>query len=74
MRVVEAAGAGVIVDLAVPAGGSVQYPVQAGGVYQLIPADEPVHANVTYTGEGAVASFVVTPADTAAAPVVVYPG
>jgi len=74
VRVVEATGAGVIVDLAVPAGGSVQYPVQAGGVYQLIPADEPVHANVTYTGEGAVASFVVTPADTAAAPVVVYPG
>lgn len=73
VRLVEAAGAGVIVDIAVPARTAVQYPVQAGSVYQLVPADEPVHASVTYTGAGAIGGYVVTPADTAASAIVVYP-
>ena len=73
VRVVETAGAGVIVDIAIPAHASVAYPVQAGRVYQLVPAGEPVHASVTYTGGGAIGGYVVTPADTAASALVVYP-
>ncbi|MFT4135099.1 DUF5719 family protein [Microbacterium sp.] len=70
---VDAAGAGATVTLQVPAHGAVQRSVAAGAVYLLVP-DAPVHANVAYAGEGALAAYAVTPADTAAPAVVVHPG
>ncbi|MDJ1112952.1 DUF5719 family protein [Microbacterium dauci] len=68
-----AAGGGVASTVLVPAGGSVTVPVDARSVYLLDARDETIRANITYAGDGAIASYAVAPADAAAAPVVVRP-
>jgi hypothetical protein len=59
-------------DHAVPAGEVIRISVQDESVYQLETAGGRIRANVTFSGDGALAGYDVIPADAAAEPVVVY--
>jgi len=69
----EDAGAGTSREITVPAGDAVSVALDGGATYRLDPGESGVHANVTFAGSGALASYPVVPADAAAAPVVVRP-
>lgn len=60
-------------EVTVPAGGSVEVPVTAGGVYRLSPSTAGIRAAVSFAGAGALAGYPVPPGDAAAAAIVVYP-
>ncbi|MFG6402022.1 DUF5719 family protein [Microbacterium sp. P04] len=66
----DASGAAQTVD--VPGGASVSVPVEAGGIYRLVPA-APVHAAVGFSAADALASFPVWSADAAAPSLTIYP-
>lgn len=72
VQVLAAAGAADVVEVTVPAGGSARYALRSGSVYQLVPTGEGVRASVTYADDDRLAGYAITPADAAAAAVVVY--
>ncbi|MBD7957209.1 large extracellular alpha-helical protein [Microbacterium sp. Sa4CUA7] len=66
------AGAGAAEEISVPAGSTVRVAVDPERVYRL-EASGPVRAAVGYTGDGALASYPLWPADAAASPLLVHP-
>nr|WP_274637834.1 DUF5719 family protein [Microbacterium bovistercoris] len=70
--VLTSAAGGGTKKFTVPGGQTSVVPVEAGAAYRLA-ASAPVHAAVTFAGDGAVAAFPVWPQDAASAPVKVYP-
>lgn len=67
-------GGGAERTIEVPAGGSAAIAVNARTVWSIDPGEVgDVHAQVTFTGVGALAGMAVWPSDAAAAPVLVYP-
>ncbi|MBB2976322.1 hypothetical protein FHX49_001896 [Microbacterium endophyticum] len=69
----EAVGSrGKDLEIDVPAGGTVTTNVVAEAVYVMTP-DAPVHAAITFSGDGQLSGYPVWPADAAASTVTVYP-
>lgn len=67
-----ALGGGEPMTLTVPAHGSAETRLTARTVYELDPAS-PVHAGLSFAGDGALAGIPVWPADVATPAIVVYP-
>jgi hypothetical protein len=67
-------GGGADRTIEVPAGGSAAIAVDPRTVWSVDPGRAgDIHAQVVFTGVGALAGFAVWPSDAAAAPVLVYP-
>lgn len=70
--IVQVSGPDGETTVTVPARGAVRAAVVDAAVYRLAPESGTIRANVTYSGEGALAGYDVIPADAAAEPVIVY--
>lgn len=69
-----ASGGGADRTIEVPAGGSAAIAVDPRTVWSVDPGRAgDIHAQVVFTGVGALAAFALWPSDAAAAPVLVYP-
>ncbi len=66
-------GAGATEELVIPASGAVQVDVAGGEVYEIVTVSGNVRGAVSYYGEGALASYPVTPGAATSEAMTVYP-